>query len=178
MWEGRETRRWRDERKEGRPRCEAHARSSSLAMAKRQDSWRKKAAEEAESFLSGARGAERVFTRVKSEKQGPKDTESRGGVDVVQYQSLHDQQQQQQWRGDPSPRDRTELATGPMNESLLTKSESGGGMMMAQPQQQQQTRASFWQAFARTTSENQLGLLQSRAQAVVCTDLHGNITSW
>ncbi|CAM6019611.1 unnamed protein product [Sphagnum balticum] len=144
-------------------------------MAKRQESWRKKAAEEAESFLTGARGAERVFTRVKSEKQGPKDTESRGGVDVVQYQSLHDQQQQ--WRGDPSPRDRTELATGPMNESLLMKSESGGGMMMAQPQQQQ-TRASFWQAFARTTSENQLGLLQSRAQAVVCTDLRGNITSW
>ncbi|CAM6044342.1 unnamed protein product [Sphagnum compactum] len=144
-------------------------------MAKRQESWLKKAAEEAESFLSGARGAERAFTRVKSEKQGPKDTESRGGVDVVQYQSLHDQQQQ--WRGDPSPRDRTELATVPMNESLLMKSESGGGMMMAQPQQQQ-TRASFWQAFARTTSENQLGLLQSRAQAVVCTDLRGNITSW
>lgn len=148
-------------------------------MAKRQESWRKKAAEEAESFLSGARGAERVFTRVKSEKQGPKDTESRGGMDVVQYQSLHNQQQQQ-WRGDPSPRDRTELATGPMNESPLMKSESGGVMMMAQPQQQQQqqTRASFWQAFARTTSENQLGLLQSRAQAVVCTDLRGNITSW
>jgi membrane protease subunit (stomatin/prohibitin family) len=70
---------------------------------------------------------------------------------------------------------------------------AGGGrvmmtmMMMAQQHQQQQqqqqpqqqqTRSTFWQALARTTSSNQINLFLSLDQAVVCTDVRGNITSW
>ncbi len=105
-----------------------------------------------------------------------------------------------------SPRERKEvLAAGLMSESLMNLEAAagvgagaaggvaGGGrvmmtmMMMAQQHQQQQqqqqpqqqqTRSTFWQALARTTSSNQINLFLSLDQAVVCTDVRGNITSW
>ncbi len=112
------------------------------------------------------------------------------------------------WRGgdsSSSPRERKEvLAAGLMSESLMNLEAAagvgagaagvvaGGGrvmmtmMMMAQQHQQQQqqqpqqqqTRSTFWQALARTTSSNQINLFLSLDQAVVCTDVRGNITSW
>ncbi len=112
------------------------------------------------------------------------------------------------WRGgdsSSSPRERKEvIAAGLMSESLMNLEAAagvgagaaggvaGGGrvmmtmMMMAQQHQQQQqqqppqqqTRSTFWQALARTTSSNQINLFLSLDQAVVCTDVGGNITSW
>ncbi|CAK9875827.1 unnamed protein product [Sphagnum jensenii] len=108
------------------------------------------------------------------------------------------------WRGgdsSSSPRERKEvIAAGLMSESLMNLEAAAGVgagaaggrrvmmtmMMMAQQHQQQQqeqppqqqTRSTFWQALARTTSSNQINLFLSLDQAVVCTDVGGNITSW
>ncbi|CAK9272810.1 unnamed protein product [Sphagnum jensenii] len=56
--------------------------------------------------------------------------------------------------------------------------ERGHQQQQQQQPPQQQTRSTFWQALARTTSSNQINLFLSLDQAVVCTDVGGNITSW
>ncbi len=135
------------------------------------------------------------------------ESSSRGGGGGVSSEPQYQQSlYNSSWRGgdsSSSPRERKEvLAAGLMSESLMNLEAAagvgagaagvvaGGGrvmmtmMMMAQQHQQQQqqqpqqTRSTFWQALGRTTSSNQINLFLSLDQAVVCTDVRGNITSW
>lgn len=149
--------------------CAQGARTGSFmgATERRQELARQAIADDRESLLPFLRGQDSA-RRLSPERSGQKSPEA-DSPDLQQGLYVRE-------RSNLRPRDRNPAGDAPYFSTGSL--ESPGAVGNAAMPVSQFSRSTFGPAFARTTSSNQLSLLQNLNKPAVCTDLRGNISFW